>query len=77
MGQEHEGRRQAALVLVEMMLGDPGRIEAMGFGVADLLGDQPVAFGGRGLVKKPAEEAQALVRRAGQRGVSCHVLKAG
>ena len=33
LGQEHEGRRQAAFVLVEMMLRDPGRIEAAALGV--------------------------------------------
>ena len=33
LGEEHERRRQAALVLVEMMLGDPGRIEAAALGM--------------------------------------------
>jgi hypothetical protein len=30
-----------------MVLGDPGRVEALGFGMGDLLGHQAVAFAGR------------------------------
>ena len=43
--QEDERRRQAALGFVEMVLGDPGRIEAAALGVDDLRGGQPVALG--------------------------------
>ena len=46
LGQEDERRGQAALVFMEMVLGDPGRIEAEPFGVDDLRGRQPVPLGG-------------------------------
>ena len=58
--QEDERRRQAALVLVEVVLGDPGRIEAAALGVDDLRGRQPVALGGVRLVEQAREKAQAL-----------------
>ena len=37
VAQEHEGRGQAALVAVEMMLRHPGRVEAVTLGVDDLV----------------------------------------
>ena len=55
--QEDERRRQAAFVFVEMVLGDPGGIEAAALGMHDLLGGQPIALGGGAWssrrVKKP------------------------
>jgi len=36
MREKDKGRGQAALAFVEMMLGDPGRVEALGFGMGDL-----------------------------------------
>ena len=60
MRQEDEGRRQAALGLVEMMLRDPGGIEAAALGLHDLRGGEPIALGGVGLVEQPREEAQSL-----------------
>ena len=66
MGQEDEGRRQAAFVFVEVVLRDPGRVEAVGLGVGDLLGHEAVALAGRRVVEQAAEKAQA---RAGGRGL--------
>jgi hypothetical protein len=43
-----------------MMLGHPGAVEAEPLGMNDLLGHQPVAGRGIGLVKKAAEETQPL-----------------
>ena len=60
--QEHEGRRQAALAFVEMMLGDPGRIEAAALGMRDLGGGQAIALGGVGLIEQTGEEAEPLQR---------------
>ncbi len=59
MGQKDEGRGQAALAFMEMVLGYPGRVEALGLGMGDLLGHQTVAFAGRHIVEQAAEEAQA------------------
>ena len=71
--QEHEGRRQAAFVFVEMVLGDPGRVEAAALGMGDLRGGQPIALGGVGLVEQAGEEAQALeVRRVSSSGPTSH-----
>ena len=65
LGEEHERRRQAAFALVEMMLGDPGRIEAAALGMHDLLGGQPIALGRGGFVEQTGEKAQPLGRRLG------------
>ena len=59
MGQKDEGRGQAALAFMEMVLGHPGRVEAVGLGMGDLLGHQAVALAGRRIVEQAAEEAQA------------------
>ena len=67
LGEEHERRRQAALVLVEVVLGDPGRIEAAALGMHDLRGGQPVALGRGGFVEQTGEKAQFLGRRLGHR----------
>jgi hypothetical protein len=63
LGQENERCGKAALVFMEMVLGDPGRIEAEPFGVDDLLGRQPVPLGGIRLVEQAREEAQAFGQR--------------
>jgi hypothetical protein len=47
MAEEDEGRRQPALVLVEMVLRDPGGIEAAALGMDDLFRAEAVALGGR------------------------------
>jgi hypothetical protein len=60
MGQENEGRRQAALVFVEVVLRHPGGVEAESLGMGDLLGHEPVAFARRHIVKQPAEEPEAF-----------------
>ena len=62
MRQEDEGRGQAAFSFVEMMLGDPGRIEAVLLGVDDLFGGESIALGGCRLVEQAGEEAEALDR---------------
>ena len=69
MREKDKGRGQAALAFVEMMLGDPGRVEALGFGMGDLLGDQAVAFAGRYLIEQAAEEAQAWGRAHASKSV--------
>ena len=58
--QEDERRGKAAFVFMEMVLGDPGRIEAKTLGMDDLRGRQPVALGGVRLIQQAREEAQAL-----------------
>jgi hypothetical protein len=63
LAQEDERRGKAAFVFVEMVLGDPGRIEATAFGVDDLRGGQPVPLGGVRLIEQPREEAQAFRQR--------------
>ena len=67
LGEEHERRRQAALALMEVMLGDPRRIEAAALGMHDLLGGQPIALGCGGFVEQTGEKAQFLGRRLGHR----------
>jgi hypothetical protein len=58
--QEDERPGKAAFVFMEMVLGDPGRIEAEAFGMDDLLGGQPVALGSVRHIEHASEEAQAL-----------------
>jgi hypothetical protein len=60
--QEDEGRWQTALAFVEMMLGDPGRIEAAAFGMRDLGGCQAIALGGVGLIEQTGEKSEPLQR---------------
>ena len=57
--EEHERRRQAALRGVEVVLRDPGRVEAVPFGGHDLLGRDAIALGGGGLVEQAGEESDA------------------
>src|SRR6266849_7380050 len=59
LGEEHEGRRQAAFVLVKMVLCDPGRIEAAALGMHDLRDGQSVALGRVRLIEQAGEKAQA------------------
>ena len=59
LGQEHEGRRQAALVLVKMVLRDPGRVEAATLGMHDLREGQTVALGRVRPIEQAGEKAQA------------------
>jgi hypothetical protein len=56
--EKDERRGKAALVFMEMVLGDPGRIEPESFGVDDLLGRQSVPLGGVRLIEQAREEAQ-------------------
>src|SRR6185436_12610206 len=58
--QEDKGRRQAALELMEMVLGDPGSIEAEPLRMDDLLRAQPIAFGRGHCIEYAREETQAL-----------------
>ena len=56
--QEHEGRRQSAFAFVEMVLRDPGGIEAAALGVDDLLrwrddSARPPSVSSSKRVKKP------------------------
>ena len=74
--QEDERRGKAALVFVEMMLRDPGRIEAEPFRLDDLRGRQPVPLGGIRLVEQAREEAQAS-GQGGYRHVPVIMLQVG
>jgi hypothetical protein len=69
VGEEHERRRQAALVFVKVVLRHPGRIEAEGLGMGDLFGDEAVALGGRCVVEQAAEEAEAIEAPSAGNGV--------
>ena len=60
MRKEHERRRQSAFRLVKMVLGDPGRIEAVAFGVNDLLGREAISLRRWRLVEHAGEEAETL-----------------
>ena len=86
LGKKHEGRRQAAFVLVKMMLRDPGGIEAAILGVDDLREGQPVALSRVRLIEQAGEKAQAQLRphvghrrhpdaaaQAGQGGAGCRI----
>ena len=57
VGQEHQRRGEAAFVAVEMVLGHPGAVEAVRFGVDYLVGGVVVALAGAGIVEQPGEEA--------------------
>src|SRR5262249_7203401 len=59
LGEEDEGGGQAALVFMEVVLRDPGRVVAEPLGMDDLRDRQPVSLGGLGLVEQPCEEPQA------------------
>ena len=45
---------------MEMVLGDPGGIVAVRFGVGDLFGGQAIALRGRRCVEQAGEEGEAL-----------------
>ena len=62
MGEEHQRRRQSAFGFVEMVLGDPRRVETAAFGVGDLLRREPVSFRRRCFIKHAREEAEAFWR---------------
>ena len=57
--QEHQRPRHPALVLMEMMLGHPGAVEAQPLGMHDLFERQAIPLGRRGLVEDAGEEAEA------------------
>jgi hypothetical protein len=44
VGEKDQRRRQAAFMLVEVMLGNPRAVKAEALGVANLFGCQPVAL---------------------------------
>jgi hypothetical protein len=46
VGEKDQRRRQAAFVLMKMVLGNPRAVEAQAFRVANLFGGQPVALFG-------------------------------
>ena len=58
--QEDEGRRQATLGFMEMVLSNPDRIESQALGTDDLLGGQAIALGRGRLIEQAREESQAL-----------------
>src|SRR5690349_14368952 len=75
MRQEHERRRQAAFGFVEVMLRDPGRIEAASLGLHDLRGGQSIPLCGARLVEQAREEPQTL-RHAAKLARTDHSCKA-
>ena len=62
LGEEDERRRQAAFVLVKMVLRHPGGIEAAALGMHDLRDGQPVALGRVRLIEQAGKETQAYRR---------------
>ena len=62
--EERQRRGQSPFVAVEMVLGDPGAVEALPLGMDDLLGGEPVAFAGRRIVEDAGEEAQSFPAHA-------------
>ena len=84
MGEKHKRRGKTAFVSVEVMLGDPGRVEAMTLRLNDLLRREPVALCRCRPIQKPGEETKpygfsprhacrarsGVVERAKGRGVS-------
>src|SRR5690242_19933959 len=75
MRQEHQRRRQAAFGFVEVMLRDPGRIEAASLGLHDLRGGQSIPLCGARLVEQAREEPQTL-RHAAKLARTDHSCKA-
>ena len=64
VGEKDQRRRQAAFMLVEVMLGNPRAVKTETFGVANLFGCQPVALLRRGRVQQAGEKTQAFTRHA-------------
>ena len=64
VGEKDQRRRQAAFVLMKMVLSDPRAVESQAFRVANLLGGQPVALFRRGVVQQTGEKAQSFTRHA-------------
>jgi hypothetical protein len=62
MAEEDEGRGQAALVRVEVVLGDPHRLEAELLGVTRLLGGETVPVGRVRPLEQPREESDLYNR---------------
>jgi hypothetical protein len=60
VGEKDQRRRQAAFMLVEVMLGNPRAVKAETFGVANLFGCQPVALLRRGRVQQAGEKPRRL-----------------
>jgi hypothetical protein len=64
VGQKQQRRRQAAFTFVEVVLGNPGAVKTVAFGVADLFCCQTIALFRRGVVKQAGEKSQAFSRHA-------------
>ena len=62
MREEHQRRRQSTFGFVEMVLGDPCRVEPAAFGMSDLLRREPVSLRRRRLIEHAREKAEALGR---------------
>src|ERR1700728_2716647 len=58
MREKHKRGRKTALVPVEVMLSDPGRIEAVSLRVNDLLGREAIPLPCGRLIEKPGEETE-------------------
>lgn len=62
VGEKDQRRRQAAFMLVEVMLGNPRAVKTETFGVANLFGCQPVALLRRGRVQQAGEKKPRRLR---------------
>ena len=88
MREKHKRRGKTAFVPVEVMLGDPGQVEAMTLRLNDLLRREPIPLSRCRLIQKPGEETKpygssprhacrarsGVVERAKGRGVSPRAL---
>ena len=70
VGEKDQRRRQAAFVLMKMVLSDPGAVETQSFGVANLFGSQPIALTWRDVVQQASEKTPVVY-------ASCDLLVRG
>ena len=64
VGQKQQRRWQAAFILMEVVLRNPGAVKTVAFSVADLFCSQSIALFRRGVVKQAGEKSQAFSRHA-------------
>lgn len=68
--QKQQRRRQAAFTFVEVVLGNPGAVKTVAFGVADLFSCQTIALLRRSVVEQAGEKSRAFF-------ASCELLRSG
>jgi hypothetical protein len=69
LGEKHKRCRQAAFILVKMVLRHPCGVKAAAFGMDDLRGGHAIALGCIRLIEQAGEKAKA--QRASLWSVSC------